>query len=60
MPVGCKWVFKKKCRRNQMVGHETQTFILVWGVVHANPYSSGVAALVFVCSNTGVVAPSCE
>jgi len=28
--------------------------------VHANPYSSGVAALVFVCSITGVVAPSYE
>jgi hypothetical protein len=27
-------------------------------VVHANPYSSGAAALVFVCSITGVVAPS--
>jgi hypothetical protein len=26
--------------------------------VHANPYSSGAAALVFVCSITGVVAPS--
>jgi hypothetical protein len=27
-------------------------------VVHANPYSSGVAALVFVCSITWAVAPS--
>jgi hypothetical protein len=41
-----------------MVAHETQRFILVWGTVHAKPYSSGVAALVFVCSITGVVAPS--
>ena len=29
-------------------------------MVHANPYSSGAAALVFVCSITGVVAPSYE
>jgi hypothetical protein len=29
-------------------------------VVHANPYSSGAVALVFVCSITGVVAPSYE
>jgi hypothetical protein len=29
-------------------------------VVHANPYSSGVVALVFVCSIIGVVAPSYE
>jgi hypothetical protein len=43
-----------------MVAHETQRFILVWGVVHANTYSSGVAALVFVCSITRVVAPSYE
>ena len=43
-----------------MVAHETQRFILVWGVVHANPYSSGVAALVFVRSIIRVVAPSCE
>ena len=41
-----------------MVAHETQRFILVWGMVHANPYSSGVATLVFVYSITGVVAPS--
>jgi hypothetical protein len=27
-------------------------------VVHANPYSRGAAALAFVCSITGVVAPS--
>ena len=43
-----------------MVAHETWRFILVRGVVHANPYSSGVAALVFVCSIIGVVAPSYE
>ena len=43
-----------------MVAYETQRFILVRGVVHANPYSSGVAALVFVCSITGAVAPSYE
>ena len=43
-----------------MVAHETQRFILVRGMVHANPYSSGAAALVFVCSITGVVAPSYE
>jgi hypothetical protein len=29
-------------------------------MVHTNPYSSGVAALVFVCSVTGVVAHSYE
>ena len=29
-------------------------------MVHAKPYSSGVAALVFVCSIAGVVAPSYE
>jgi hypothetical protein len=33
---------------------------MVRGVVHANPYSSGAVALVFVCSITGVVAPSYE
>jgi hypothetical protein len=43
-----------------MVAHETQRFILVLGMVHANPYSSGAAALVFVCSIAGVVAPSYE
>ena len=43
-----------------MVAHETQRFILVRGAVHAKPYSSGAAALVFVCSITGVVAPSYE
>jgi hypothetical protein len=43
-----------------MVAHETLRFILVQGVVHANPYSSGVAALIFVCSITGAVAPSYE
>jgi hypothetical protein len=43
-----------------MVAHETQRFILVWGVVHANPYSNGVAALVFVCLITGAIAPSYE
>jgi hypothetical protein len=36
-----------------------QRFIPVWGTVCTNPYSS-VAALVFVCSITGVVAPSYE
>ena len=40
--------------------HETQRFILVQGVVHANPYSSGAAALVFICSITETVAPSYE
>jgi hypothetical protein len=29
-------------------------------VVHANPYSSGAVALVFVCSITGAIAPSYE
>jgi len=43
-----------------MVAHETQRFILVRGVLHANPYSSAAAALVFVCSIIGVVAPSYE
>jgi hypothetical protein len=28
--------------------------------VHANPYSSGVAALVFICSITGAIAPNYE
>ena len=37
-----------------------QRFILVRGAVRAKPYSSGVAALVFVCSITGAVAPSYE
>ena len=43
-----------------MVAHETQRFILVRGMVRAKPYSSGAAALVFVCSITGAVAPSYE
>ena len=43
-----------------MVAHETQGFILVRGAICANPYSSGAVALVFVCSITGVVAPSYE
>jgi hypothetical protein len=43
-----------------MVAHETQRFILVWGTVCANPYSNGVATLVFVCSITGAVAASYE
>ena len=43
-----------------MVPHETQRFILVRGVVHANPYSSGAESLIFVCSIIGVVAPSYE
>ena len=41
-----------------MVAHETQRFILVQGAMRAKPYSSGVVALIFVCSITGVVAPS--
>ena len=41
-----------------MVAHKTQKFILVQGAVHANPYSSGAAALVFVCLITGAIAPS--
>jgi hypothetical protein len=43
-----------------MVAHQTQRFILVQGMVHANPYSSGAVALVFVCSIIGAVAPSYE
>ena len=43
-----------------MVAHETQRFILVWDVVHAYPYSSGAATLVFICSITRAVAPSYE
>jgi hypothetical protein len=43
-----------------MVAHETQRFILVQGVVHANPYSSGAAALVFICSITVAVASCYE
>jgi hypothetical protein len=43
-----------------MVAHETQRFILVRGVVHANPYSSGATTLVFVCSIIGADAPSYE
>jgi hypothetical protein len=41
-----------------MTAHETQRFILVRGAVRAKPYSSGAAALVFICSITGDVAPS--
>jgi hypothetical protein len=41
-----------------MVAHETQRFILVRSVVRAKPYSSGAAALVFICSITWDVAPS--
>ena len=29
-------------------------------MIHANPYSSGVAALVFICSITRAIAPSYE
>ena len=43
-----------------MVAHEIRRFILVPGVVHAKPYSSGAVALVFICSITGAVAPSYE
>jgi hypothetical protein len=43
-----------------MVAHEIQRFILVWSVVHANPYFSGATALVFVCAITGAVSPSYE
>jgi hypothetical protein len=43
-----------------MITHETQRFILVRGTVCAKPYSSSAAALVFVCSITGVVVPSYE
>jgi hypothetical protein len=43
-----------------MVAHETQGFILVRGAVRAKPYSSGAAALVFICSITRDVAPSYE
>jgi hypothetical protein len=43
-----------------MVAHETQGFILVQGVVYANPYCSGAATLVFVCSITKTVTPSYE
>jgi hypothetical protein len=41
-----------------MVAHETQRFVLVQDAVRAKPYSSGAAALVFVCSITEVVALS--
>ena len=43
-----------------MVAHEIHRFILVRGAVRAKPYSSGAAALVFVYSIIGVVAPSYE
>jgi hypothetical protein len=43
-----------------MVAHETQRFILVRDVVHANLYSSGTTALVFICSIIGAVAPNYE
>ena len=43
-----------------MVTHETQRFILVQGAVRAKPNSSGAAALVFVCSITGVITPNYE
>jgi hypothetical protein len=41
-----------------MVAHGTQGFILVQGVVYVNPYCSGAATLVFVCSITKTVTPS--
>ena len=41
-----------------MVAHETQGFILVRGAVCTKPYSSGEAALIFICSIIGAVAPS--
>jgi hypothetical protein len=43
-----------------MVAYKTQGFILVRGAVRAKPYSSGVAALVFVYLITRAVAPSYE
>jgi hypothetical protein len=43
-----------------MVAHETWRFILVQDVVDTNPYPSGAAALVFVCSIIGAIAPSYE
>ena len=43
-----------------MVAHETQRFILVRGAARTKPYSSGAAALVFVCSIIGAIAPSYE
>jgi hypothetical protein len=43
-----------------MVAPETQRFILIQGAVCAKPNSNGVAALIFVCTITGVVAPSYE
>jgi hypothetical protein len=43
-----------------MVAHETQRFIPVRGPVRANSYFSGAAALVFIYSITGAVAPSYE
>ena len=43
-----------------MVAHETQRFILVRDAMRAKPYSCGAATLVFICSITGVVAPSYE
>jgi hypothetical protein len=44
----------------ELDGHMRQRFILVQGTVCAKPYSSGAAALVFVCSITGAIAPSYE
>jgi hypothetical protein len=41
-----------------MVAHETQRFILVRGTMRTNPYSSGAATFVFICSITGAIAPS--
>ena len=43
-----------------MAAHGTQRFIPVRGTVRAKPYFSGAAALVFVCSITGAIAPSYE
>jgi hypothetical protein len=43
-----------------MIAHETQRFILVQDMIHANPYSRGAVALVFICSIIGAVAPSYE
>jgi hypothetical protein len=45
--------------RNEFFYRRLRFFILVQDAVHVKPYSNGAAALlVFVCSNTGAVAPS--
>jgi hypothetical protein len=55
------WQYKQCDRVTKLDGSTRDIEIYtVRGAVRAKPYSSGVAALVLVCSITGVVAPSYE